>query len=164
MELDHWRYNGGRDATLGILFERIPGPAGQTRRMLCFLCEDEYRESKVRAETRIPAGRYRILLRMEGGMSARYAFTYGQMHVGMLWLQDVPNFTYCYYHVGNDDDDTEGCPLVGLRASESTRSIEQSRAAYRAIYPRISQAILSGEQVWVNVVDLDRPTLPTPVG
>lgn len=163
MELDHWRYSGGRDATLGLLFERVPGLYGQTRKMLCFLCEDEHREVKVRAETRIPAGRYRILLRTEGGMHARYLLTYGSMHVGMLWIQDVPGFTYCYYHVGNDDDDTEGCPLVGLIADEVSRSIMQSRAAYRDIYPRIAQTIQSGEQVWVNIVDLDRPTLPTPM-
>ena len=161
MELDHWRYNGGEDATLGLLFERVSGYFGETRRKLCYLCEDEFRAEKIRGETRIPAGRYRILLRTAGGMHDRYLHSFGSsFHKGMLWLQDVPGFEWIYYHIGNDDDDTYGCPLVGLEGDENTRSVSSSRMAYKEIYPRIAGAIESGEEVWVTIVDLDRPLLP----
>lgn len=69
MELEILRYRGKPDASLGLLFG-----VTDTRELLCFTLEDEAREEKVRGKTRIPAGgRYRILLRTEGGMTVRPA-------------------------------------------------------------------------------------------
>ena len=54
--LEVLRYSSGDDSTLGILSEN--GPAG--REFLAYTLEDEYREKKVSAETRIPEGTYDI--------------------------------------------------------------------------------------------------------
>ncbi len=69
----------------------------------CIGLEDEYREDKVPGETRIPAGKYRMGLRTEGGMTQRYAKKFAGTHVGMLHVLDVIGFTYIYIHVGNTD-------------------------------------------------------------
>lgn len=113
--------------------------------------EDTRREHKVFGETRIPAGRYRLELRNEGGMTARYAARFPDMHRGMVWLQDVPMFDYVYIHIGNGPEHTEGCILVGL--GRDTDWIVSSAAAYRRIYPEIVEAIDEGGPVYLDITD-----------
>ena len=66
--LEVLRYSSGADSTLGILSEI--GPEG--REFLGYTLEDEWREEKVSAETRIPEGTYEIKLRTTGGFHSRY--------------------------------------------------------------------------------------------
>jgi hypothetical protein len=125
----------------------------------CFGCEDEFRAVKVAKETRIPAGTYRIKLRAEGGFHERYLAKFGpQFHKGMLWLQDVPNFQWVLIHIGNTDEDTEGCILVGATANTvpGSLSIGNSLTAYQKLYPVVRDALLRGEAVQITVVDKDR--------
>lgn len=117
----------------------------------CFTLEDPLRKVKVWGDTCIPAGQYVLKLRTEGGVNAKYIARFGDWHKGMLWLQDIPNFEDVYIHIGNTPADTEGCILVG--ASGGTDFIGQSEVAYREIYPSIAAAILSGEEVFVDVSD-----------
>ncbi|MCK5550630.1 MAG: hypothetical protein KAI41_08870, partial [Hyphomicrobiaceae bacterium] len=107
LELLNRRISSGREATLGTLFDTTDQPA-----FLCYVLEDQFNEPKIPGETRIPPGRYRIKFRDEGGMIVRYKKRF-DWHSGMLWLQDVPDFQFIYIHVGNKDDDTDGCLLVG---------------------------------------------------
>ena len=104
--------------------------------------EDPKRKHKVYGETRIPAGRYKLKLRKEGGMHQRYSQRFPDMHQGMIWLQDVPMFEWVYIHIGNTPADTEGCILVGMTRGENV--IHQSAMAYETIYPRIVKALQNG--------------------
>lgn len=101
--------------------------------------EDPVREKKIFGDTAIPVGRYDLLLRNEGGKTLRYAERFPEMHKGMIWLQNVKNFTYVYIHIGNYPKDTLGCILVGERAKQS--SLESSTSAYKRIYPVIVEMI-----------------------
>ena len=157
LELELWRYSGGNDATLGMLMAQ----RRLTWEMLCFTCEDEHRALKVMGETRIPAFRYRLELRTEGGMHERYSARFGKWHKGMIWIRGVPNFTFAYLHIGNDEGDTDGCPLVGTYRNEVSRTVGQSTTAYKAIYPEICEAI-RGEGARLTIRDLDRAMLPAP--
>ena len=143
------RLNGGSEDTIGAIsidceFE-------------CFSLEDEYRTKKVYGETRIPSGHYEIKLRTEGGFHERYKEVYGDMHKGMLWLQDVPGFEYILIHTGNTDDDTAGCILVGdscdNNVGDDVGSVGHSRMAYKRLYPKVADAILSGEKVHITIYD-----------
>lgn len=116
--------------------------------------EDERRAVKVAGETRIPAGTYEIKLRSEGGLTKKYAEKFADIHQGMLWLQDVPNFKWIYIHVGNDDDDTEGCILVGQTCDFIRGFAGRSKAAYRDVYKLIVGALNSGEQVFIEIQDI----------
>ena len=98
MELEVLRFSSQKDSTNGILFDVTEG-----RKFLSYTLEDEYRKEKVAGETRIPAGTYKITLRTTGGFHGRYEKKYGQMHKGMLWVRDVPNFEYILIHTGNTD-------------------------------------------------------------
>jgi len=154
MELDIWRYSSDDESTIGLLLQRTG-----TRELLCWTCEDPHQAVKVWGQTRIPAGRYRVTFRHDGHMAQRYAERFPG-HRGMLWLRDVPGFEYVYFHIGNDEDDTAGCILWGEDRSESRRSIQQSEAAYRRVYPLLADALEAGDEVWVTIVDLDR--MPDP--
>jgi len=149
-ELLNRRISSGDEATLGTLFDVTVTP-----RFLCYVLEDQYNEPKVPGETRIPPGRYQIKLREAGGMYGRYTkrFTW---HRGMLWLQDVPGFEWVYLHVGNEDDDTEGCLIVG--DGQISNVIERGRVtrsviAYRRLYESIVRSIVHFDEVWITIED-----------
>lgn len=121
-----------------------------------FTLEDEYRTQKVMNETRIPAGDYRIKLRTDGGMAPRYNEQFADIyHRGMLHLQEVPGFKWIYMHVGNDDDDTSGCILIGFGADLLAMKISKSRAAYAALYSQVIDAA-EQDQLIIHVRDYDR--------
>lgn len=151
MELLNRRISSGDEATLGTMFD-VSGPDPEFK---CYVLEDQFNEPKVLGETRIPPGRYQILLRTEGGMHERYGARFS-WHRGMLWLQDVPEFTFIYIHVGNKDDDSEGCLLVGdgqISNVIERGQVTSSVVAYRRLYEEIVNAFDGEEQVWITVED-----------
>jgi len=148
------RINSQSDYSLGVMFTvAFRGSATQIRH-LCYTLEDESRIKKVAGETRIPANTYELKLRTEGPLNNRYRVRFNDIHEGMIWLQGVPNFKWIYLHCGNDDDDTDGCILVGsyLRLNK----VLNSRSTYRAIYPEMVRNIKAG-QTFLEVVDYDTP-------
>ena len=142
MKLLNLRYNSESDYTDGILM--IDGKFEN------YTLEDEGRTIKVFGETRIPDGTYSIELRTEGGFDARYAKKFPDMHKGMLWVKDVPNFEYILIHIGNDDDDTAGCLLVGSTADKDKGFIGGSTKAYKDMYPKVLAALLDNECVEIE--------------
>lgn len=135
--------SGGND-TIGVLY--AVDDAGN-HSVLAFTLEDEERAEKVRGETRIPAGVYEVRLRAEGGHHKRYAEKFPDIHRGMLHLQDVPGFKWILIHIGNTDDDTAGCILVGNSALiiGCSRNIQRSTAAYRRVYAACADAAGRGD-------------------
>lgn len=120
----------------------------------CYALEDTFQIPKVAGHTRIPEGRYPIFLRQEGGMDYQYRERFGDMHRGMLWLCDVPNFKWVYIHCGNTPQDTQGCILVGDKASNNQSSnpwIGDSVIAYKRLYPKVAAAIGRNELVYIRV-------------
>jgi hypothetical protein len=155
MELEVVRFSSQKDSTNGALFD----VSGGKRRFLCYTLEDEYREDKVMGETRIPAGTYRITLRTVGGFHGRYEKKYGEMHKGMLWVRDVPNFEYILIHTGNTDEHTAGCLLLGdsqqANFGSSNGMVGSSVNAYKRVYPPIAKVLEEGESVSITYVDFD---------
>ena len=155
MKLDVVRTQMGKDATNGMLF--VDGV------FECYTLEDEYRDVKVMHETCIPEGEYEIKLRAEGGFHSRYLKRYGaDWHKGMLWLQDVPNFTWILIHTLNDSTQTSGCLGVGSAQQDldldAKGLITQSRDAYMRLYPKVRDAILSGEKVTIKYSKINLQT------
>lgn len=154
MQLEVLRFSSRKESTLGLLFDITDGK----REFLCYTLEDEHREEKVMHETRIPAGTYEILLRKEGGHHNRYKKRFEDIHKGMLWLQDVPNFTWILIHCGNHDDHTSGCLLLGDTQTENNKGrgfVGSSTNAYRRVYPPIAKALEEGECVEITYTDFD---------
>ena len=151
MKLDVVRTQFGEDATNGMLF--INGV------FECFTLEDEVRNVKVHSETAIPLGEYEIKLRTEGGFHTKYTSRYGSMHKGMLWLQDVPGFTWILIHTGNTDQHTAGCLLLGETQQDLDKGkdgfVGGSGDAYKKAYPKIAEAILNGEKVTIKYSNIN---------
>lgn len=151
MEILLRRFLSNKNETMGVML--INGAP------VCWTLEDEHRTQKVYAETRIPAGTYKIGLRTEGGHHAKYSKKYPTIHKGMLELQNVPNFQFILIHIGNSDKDTAGCILVGnvpSSLSASKLTVAESTVAYEKIYKLIITAINRQEDVTITIEDKDR--------
>jgi len=155
MKLKVLRFSSQADSTSGLLFEETD--LGD--KFLCYTLEDEYRDVKVKGETRVPAGTYKIELRKEGGFHGRYSRKYPSLHIGMLHITDVPGFEYILIHTGNTDEHTAGCLLVGDTQENNViirdGFVGKSNNAYKRIYPSIAKAIDKGEEVTIKYVDYD---------
>ena len=112
----------------------------------CRTLEDQVRERpgvpvaswKVPKQTAIPAGRYRVRLTM----SARF----GRV---LPLLEGVPGFSGIRIHSGNVIEDTEGCILVGRRASG--RRIAESRIAFRKLMVMLECADRNGDDILLEI-------------
>ena len=144
MELLLQRKKESSEWTLGELFIEDT--------MECFTLEDQSQEKKVMHETRIPAGRYQVLLRTEGGHHERYSKKFPEIHKGMLHLQNVPRFTWILIHIGNDDDDSSGCILVG-EDHNGNGFLLRSTAAYLALYKKVVESA-ENKELWITVKDI----------
>lgn len=110
---------------------------------LCDTLEDEIRERpgaavstwKVKGQTAIPAGRYRVVLRQ----SPRF----GRV---LPWLQDVPGFEWILIHAGNKSIDTEGCLLIGLDRGAAT--VGRSQMALQRLMERVTAAT---DEIWIDI-------------
>lgn len=131
------RMEQGTDYTIGKLY--INGE------FKCFTIEDEYRKVKVKGETRIPEGTYRVGTRWSPTFSPK-------TNHEMLWVKDVPGFEFILIHTGNTDDDSSGCLIVGKRLGSlnNQRAVLDSKAAYNEIYPIIRKAIDLEEEVTIT--------------
>ena len=155
MQLEVLRFSSQADSTSGLLFELTD----LGRKFMCYTLEDERRALKVKGETRVPAGTYKIELRTEGGFHGRYTKKYGDFHKGMLHVQDVPGFKWILIHTGNTDEHTSGCLIVGDSQENNQLKkdgfIGRSTQAYKRIYPPIAAALEAGEEVTITYTDYD---------
>jgi hypothetical protein len=93
----------------------------------CFTLEDIERPVKIKAETAIPKGTYKVII----NQSNRFKRL-------MPLLLNVPNFEGVRIHAGNTNHDTEGCILVGQTRNKNY--IGQSRKAYAKLFKKMQAA------------------------
>ena len=156
MKLEVIRFSSEKDSTSGLLFD-VTG----NRKFLCYTLEDQYQTKKVMQETRIPAGEYEIKFRQEGGFHKRYSERYPDIHRGMLHVTNVPNFKWILIHVGNTDEHTAGCLLLGDTQEnnqiKTNGFIGKSSQAYVRVYDYIAKALDMDEKVTITYYDFDIP-------
>jgi hypothetical protein len=93
----------------------------------CYTLEDVEREIKIKSETAIPKGAYKVII----NQSNRFKKL-------MPLLLNVPNFEGVRIHSGNTNHDTEGCILVGQTRSKNF--IGQSRKAFDKLFKKMQAA------------------------
>ncbi|QJT70957.1 hypothetical protein GR7B_00159 [Vibrio phage vB_VcorM_GR7B] len=117
--------------------------------------EDIHRDVKIKHQTRIPAGRYqvkqrKVLSNMTQKYRANSKLTNFDWH---LELQNVPEYTNVYIHIGNTAKDTSGCILVATSSAHNQPSIGNSTPRYNDLYNKVRNALNNGEEVWIEVRD-----------
>ena len=92
----------------------------------CYTLEDVEREKKIKSETAIPKGTYKVII--------NYSNRFKQ---NLPLILNVPNFEGVRIHTGNTNHDTEGCILVG-----KVRGIDyvgKSRVAFTALFEKMKK-------------------------
>ena len=150
MEIVNTRIASDNESTLGLL--TVNG------KKFSFVIEDEEREVKVKGETRIPAGKYKVDFRKEiTPLTKKYRSKY-PWFTYHLELVEVPNFKYVYIHIGNFESSTDACQVVGNKAgfddNNHFRNFE-SMDNFRRLYLMVVEAIGNGEGVVYEVLDED---------
>lgn len=149
MQLTLLRYSTSPEATLGFLY--------QDTQFFCYTLEDTYRAVKVQGETRIPGGIYPVTLRKEGRLHDLYRKKWGWHQDGMLWVRNVPNFEYVYFHPGNTHENTDGCILVGDTVNNNQVQkgyLSASSVAYSRLYQGVAPYIAASGSVELVIGDL----------
>jgi hypothetical protein len=93
----------------------------------CYTLEDVERPVKIKGETAIPKGTYKVIIN-ESNRFKRL----------LPLLLNVPNFEGVRIHSGNSNHDTEGCILVGQ--SRNKNYIGQSRKAFEKLFKKMQKA------------------------
>ena len=93
----------------------------------CFTLEDKERDVKIKGETAIPKGTYKVIINQSNRFKRLLPL-----------LIDVKGFEGVRIHPGNSNHDTEGCILVGL--NRSVDYITKSRKAFYALFIKMQLA------------------------
>lgn len=116
----------------------------------CHTLEDEMREVegqpvsawKIPGKTAIPSGTYKVTM--------EYSPRFGP---DTLTVHDVPGFTHIRMHAGNRAEDTEGCLLLGLQATEVSLIGGTSKPAVAMVREEVRKAIDRGEEVTIYIIN-----------
>lgn len=151
MNLHLLRTSEGKESTLGQLYiDHEPE---------CFTLEDQFQKEKVKGETRIPNGRYKIELReVVTPMTERYRkkYTWFTYH---LHVTNVRGFENIYIHAGVTDDHTDGCILIADALYNNQVKVGKyedgalmySSQAYERVYKKVFTALKAGEDVFIDI-------------
>jgi len=115
---------------------------------ICYTLEDVVREVpgvpverwKIKAETAIPAGIYRLSLENSGRFGP-----------DTLTINNVPGFVAIRMHGGNTAANTEGCPLLGLERV-GTNGVRDCAKAVALVKQLTRDALARGEVPHIEIV------------
>lgn len=149
MKLKVIRYANSATDTLGALYVN--------NKFFAYTLEDEYRETKILNETRIPEGIYKVgWQEINTPLTIKYKKRYKWFNK-FIHVKDVPNFIGIYIHPGNTERDTGGCLLIGDTQSSNADgygSIGKSLNATRRLYSLLEPILDKGEDITIEYIDL----------
>lgn len=137
------RFSDNKTSTLGLLFKK----ASENDRLIfqSYTLEDEYRDVKLAEETRIPAGFYELGIKeLNTLMTLKYRSKYPWFK-SHIEIKNVKGFSGVYIHIGNSDEDTAGCLLLGDNADNNNLghgSISNSTQAFKRFYTMMYDHLL----------------------
>lgn len=156
MEFILQRINDNRKSTVGVLLKKVVSGQETKTVLQSYTLEDEYRSEKVMHETRIPAGFYELaIMHSETPMTLKYRTKYPwfKHHIE---ITKVPGFKGIYIHIGNTDDDSSGCVLLGDAADNNSigdGTITNSTAAFKRFYDIVYAHLAAGGKAFITIRD-----------
>lgn len=118
MKLDLIRNKEDKEYTEGKLY--INGE------YFCDTIEDKIRDTKIKGQTAISAGHYKVIINMSNRFKKM-----------MPLLLNVPNFEGVRIHSGNTKEDTDGCILVGKKLKDGF--VGKSRDIFNLLMKKLSK-------------------------
>lgn len=100
---------------------------------------------KVKGQTAIPAGTYRVLLDVVSPRFGGKKFYQSVCGGCVPRLDRVPGFDGVLIHVGNTAEDTEGCILVG--ENKAVGKVVNSKEAFK----RVWEALKGDERIYITI-------------
>jgi len=153
------RYSDNRKSTLGLLLKVVPIGSAEKTVLQSYTLEDESREVKVSGETRIPAGKYELGINAADTpltLKYRKKYPWFKYHIE---VKNIPGFKGVYIHIGNVDENTDGCILLGDSADNNSISegmITNSTAAFKRFYDSVFTHLQAGNKASIEIRDEDR--------
>jgi hypothetical protein len=150
------RFSDNRDTSLGLFFEKKVDGRGPKLVFQNYILEDEFRDVKVSGETRIAAGFYELKIREElTPLTEKYRKKYPwfQYHIEVT---NIKNFKGVYCHIGNTDEDTDGCLIFGDNADNNMigpGSVSNSTASFKRWYERVYEHLANKGKAFIEVRD-----------
>lgn len=113
-------------------------------KFFCYTLEDKIRDVKIKHQTCIPTGTYKV------------ALTLSQRFKTILpLLLNVPNFEGIRIHAGNTTEDTSGCLLVGTAINGE--KLLHSKVALQELIKKIKSSVKAKEQIVIKIVNPEKP-------
>ena len=131
MNINVKRFLFEEDTTLGMLL--VDG------KFECWTTEDIPRAVKIKNETAIPTGTYRIELTDKN--------RWGKV---MPHILNVPQFEGIYVHAGNDKNSTSGCLLVADTLVSPSRNAV-SKVAFDRLMGKLNSAWNGKEDIFITI-------------
>ena len=101
---------------------------------------------KVKHETAIPTGRYRVRMDIESPKYAEKATWWNYCKGKMPRLMNVPGYDGILIHTGNTKGDTSGCILVGKNTTVGR--VNESTATFKQLYQVLK---LAKDEIWIEI-------------
>lgn len=141
------RYTIGRLKIDGKPFCDILEPAD--RGLSSDMPLNKIKRIKVHGKTAIPTGRYRIDMKTVSPRLKNHAWA--KQFGGIVpRLLDVPFYSGVLIHVGNDENDTEGCQLTGYNKVKG-KVVDSAKAFTLLMSDYLLPADKRGEEIWIEV-------------
>lgn len=156
--LDHLlqRYSDNGESSLSLFMLREPTGL----RFLCYTLEDEARAVKVKGETRIDPGIYDLVLRQElTPLTKQYRDRFPSWFSWHVEIVGLPRHKDVYIHIGNKDDDSDACLLLGDNVNNNRWAdgfIGDSVTAYRRWYTSVVPRMALSEPARIEIRDENR--------
>ena len=110
---------------------------------------DEIKKIKVKSQTAIPKGKYRVTLNV---ISPKfYKKTYYKNFCGgrVPRLIDVPGFEGVLIHKGLNENSSAGCIIVGLNLIKGC--VIKSQECFEKLYYKLKEAKQRNEDIWITI-------------
>lgn len=151
------RFSDNRESTLGLYFKTIVHGSGNKLHFMGYSLEDEYRPEKVAKDTRIPAGIYELVIQeLVTPLTKKYREKHPDWFENHIMLKDVPNYTGVYMHIGNKDDHTDACLLMGDNANNNSigdGEIQNSTNCFKRFYKELYPHLKAGGKAFIEIRD-----------
>jgi len=123
-----------------------------------FSIEDPQRDTKIPKITGIPDGVYPVGLReAESDMTIHYRNKYPWFKYH-IWVKEVPDFEWVYFHIGNWVKNSDGCVLSGdgvmSNIPDEGKTIN-STDAFKRFYQKLYPLLEAGEETILIVKTID---------